>query len=92
MPGLIHALSEIYLGLKSFPRFLRLTPRASAQDVSLAYKGAVVSRIAVAIIGAGPYGLSLSAHLAAQKRRSTVSSVVRCSSGLTSPRPAASAT
>jgi D-aspartate ligase len=29
MPGVIHALSEIYLGLKSFPRFLRLTPRAS---------------------------------------------------------------
>ena len=29
VPAVIHALSEIYLGLKSFPRFLRLTPRAS---------------------------------------------------------------
>jgi D-aspartate ligase len=31
VPELIHVFSEIYLGLKSFPRFLRLTPRASAQ-------------------------------------------------------------
>ena len=30
-PELVHVLSEIYLGLKSFPRFLRLTPRASSQ-------------------------------------------------------------
>ena len=29
MPGIIHALSEIYLGIKSFPRFLRSTPRLS---------------------------------------------------------------
>ncbi len=29
IPGIIHALSEIYLGLKSLPRFLRSTPRAS---------------------------------------------------------------
>ena len=29
IPGVIHALSEIYLGLKSVPRFLRSTPRAS---------------------------------------------------------------
>ena len=29
IPGVIHALSEIYLGLKSFPRFMRSTPRAS---------------------------------------------------------------
>lgn len=30
MPGIIHALSEITLGLKSFPRFLRTTPRLAA--------------------------------------------------------------
>lgn len=30
MPGFIHAASEIYLGLKSLPRFLRSTPRAFA--------------------------------------------------------------
>jgi D-aspartate ligase len=30
MPGFIHALSEISLGLRAFPRFLRLTPRASS--------------------------------------------------------------
>jgi D-aspartate ligase len=29
IPALIHVLSEIYLGLKSFPRFLRSTPRTS---------------------------------------------------------------
>ena len=36
------------------------------QTPHCAYKGAVVSKIAVAIIGAGPYGLSLAAHLAAR--------------------------
>jgi predicted ATP-grasp superfamily ATP-dependent carboligase len=30
MPGVIHALSEIHLGLSAFPRFLRTTPRASS--------------------------------------------------------------
>ena len=30
IPGVIHAVSEIYLGLKSFPRFLRSTPRTSS--------------------------------------------------------------
>jgi D-aspartate ligase len=29
VPGLIHAMSEIYLGLKSFPRFMRTTKRVS---------------------------------------------------------------
>jgi D-aspartate ligase len=29
MPGAIHALSEIYLGIKSLPQFLRSTPRVS---------------------------------------------------------------
>jgi D-aspartate ligase len=38
VPGLIHVLSEIYLGLKSFPRFLRLTPRASAHASQLLSK------------------------------------------------------
>jgi hypothetical protein len=33
MPGFIHALSEIYLGLKAFPRFLRSTP-SPAQSFS----------------------------------------------------------
>ena len=31
MPGVIHALSEIYLGLKSLPRFLHSTPDTSAR-------------------------------------------------------------
>jgi D-aspartate ligase len=30
VPAVIHALSEIYLGLKSFPRFMRTTPRVSS--------------------------------------------------------------
>ena len=29
IPGIVHALSEIYLGLRSVPRFLRSTPRSS---------------------------------------------------------------
>jgi predicted ATP-grasp superfamily ATP-dependent carboligase len=29
-PGIIHAMSEIYLGLKAFPRFLRSMPRRTA--------------------------------------------------------------
>jgi D-aspartate ligase len=33
-PGFIHALSEIYLGFKAFPRFLRSTPRASEASES----------------------------------------------------------
>ncbi len=37
------------------------------QNARYTHKGAVVSRVAVAIIGAGPYGLSLAAHLAARK-------------------------
>jgi hypothetical protein len=28
MPGVIHGLSEIYLGVRAFRRFLRSTPRA----------------------------------------------------------------
>jgi D-aspartate ligase len=31
VPEVVHVLSEIYLGLKSLPRFLRSTPRASPQ-------------------------------------------------------------
>jgi D-aspartate ligase len=31
IPALMHVISEIYLGLKSLPRFLRSTPRASSQ-------------------------------------------------------------
>ena len=49
-----------------------------------------MSRVAVAIIGAGPYGLSLAAHLAA-RNVNIVSSAIRCGSGQISPRPAASA-
>jgi predicted ATP-grasp superfamily ATP-dependent carboligase len=30
-PAIAHALSEIYLGLKAIPKFLRLTPRASSE-------------------------------------------------------------
>jgi D-aspartate ligase len=35
VPEIIHVLSEIYLGIKSFPRFLRSTPRASVQTLHL---------------------------------------------------------
>jgi D-aspartate ligase len=35
IPEVIHVLSELYLGLKSFPRFLRSTPRASSQTLHL---------------------------------------------------------
>jgi D-aspartate ligase len=38
IPELIHVLSEIYLGLKSLPRFLRSTPRASSQASHLLTK------------------------------------------------------
>jgi len=38
IPEFIHVLSEIYLGLKSFPRFLRATPRASTQTSHLLTK------------------------------------------------------
>jgi D-aspartate ligase len=38
IPGLIHVLSEIYLGLKSFPRFLRSTPRTSDKTSHLLTK------------------------------------------------------
>jgi predicted ATP-grasp superfamily ATP-dependent carboligase len=38
IPGFIHVLSEIYLGLKSIPRFLRSTPRASTQKSHLLTK------------------------------------------------------
>ena len=34
VPGIIHALSELSLGLKAFPRFLRSTPGQSAAIVS----------------------------------------------------------
>lgn len=39
VPGIAHGLSETYLGLKSFPRFMRSTPRV-AQMPSLFGKGA----------------------------------------------------
>ena len=35
LPGTVHALSEIYLGIKSFPRFLRSTPRVSPKTPNL---------------------------------------------------------
>jgi D-aspartate ligase len=38
VPELIHVLSEIYLGLRSFPRFLRSTPRASTETAHLLTK------------------------------------------------------
>jgi len=38
MPGIIHVLSEIYLGIKSFPRFLRSTPRVSPKTPNLLTK------------------------------------------------------
>jgi D-aspartate ligase len=38
VPELVHVLSEVYLGLKSFPRFLRSTPRASAWQSPLLSK------------------------------------------------------
>jgi D-aspartate ligase len=36
LPGIIHALSEIYLGIKSFPRFLRSTAPVSTKTSILA--------------------------------------------------------
>ncbi len=30
MPGIVHAFSEVYLGLKSLPRFIRARPRATS--------------------------------------------------------------
>ena len=39
MPGVIHALSEIYLGLKAFPRFMRSTPRTSTPTAHILPKG-----------------------------------------------------
>jgi predicted ATP-grasp superfamily ATP-dependent carboligase len=38
VPEIIHVLSEIYLGLKSLPRFLRSTPRVSARASHLLKK------------------------------------------------------
>ena len=34
LPGVVHALTEFYLGLRAFPRFLRLTPRMAIPTVS----------------------------------------------------------
>ena len=34
LPGVIHALTEIYQGLRAFPRFLRLTPRVAIASMS----------------------------------------------------------
>jgi D-aspartate ligase len=39
IPGIVHGLSEIYLGLKSFPRFMRSTPRVSPLLQDLLRKG-----------------------------------------------------
>jgi predicted ATP-grasp superfamily ATP-dependent carboligase len=40
MPGIIHALSEIYLGVRAFPRFLRSTPRSvTGKESALAKVG-----------------------------------------------------
>jgi D-aspartate ligase len=30
LPGFVHAFSEVYLGLRAIPKFLRLTPRVAA--------------------------------------------------------------
>ena len=60
MPGIIHALSEISLGLSLFRGFC-VRRRAGCRR-----PGALMSRIPVAIVGAGPYALSLAAHLAAR--------------------------
>jgi D-aspartate ligase len=39
MPGIVHALSEIYLGLKAVPRFLRSTPRVAPVPTHALIKG-----------------------------------------------------
>jgi hypothetical protein len=39
MPGVIHALSESYLGIKSFPRFLRSMPLVSPKTPSVLTNG-----------------------------------------------------
>jgi len=33
-PGILHAISEVYVGLKAVPKFLRATPRVSAREAS----------------------------------------------------------
>ena len=38
IPGMIHAMSEICLGLKAFPRFLRGRPRANPVEYSISGK------------------------------------------------------
>jgi hypothetical protein len=62
LPAIIHALSEIYLGVKAL-RSHGNTHVRSANGI--ASESADVSQAEIVIIGAGPYGLS--AHLAAQK-------------------------
>ena len=37
MPGVVHSLSEIFLGLRSFGRFLRSSPRAAQGGLSRAF-------------------------------------------------------
>ena len=67
IPGIVHIMSEIYLGVRAFPRFLRSTSRRSVDpQVRRREEGRAVTG-PIAIIGAGPYGLSLAAHLAGRK-------------------------
>ena len=68
MPGIIHALSEISLGIKAIPRFLRSTRAPSgSRDLTFSWRCADVSRGTIAIVGAGTYGLSLATHLASRR-------------------------
>jgi hypothetical protein len=39
LPGLVHALSEIYLGVKAVPRFLRTAPHEAADVSPASVKG-----------------------------------------------------
>lgn len=61
LPAIIHALSEIYLGVKALRSHGNTRVRSAN---GIASESADVSQAEIVIIGVGPYGLS--AHLAAQ--------------------------
>jgi predicted ATP-grasp superfamily ATP-dependent carboligase len=61
MPGVIHILSELNLGFRAAPRFVRTMLASSPPSRVRAVK---TRKPQVAIIGGGPYGLSLASHFA----------------------------
>ena len=61
LPGVMHRLSELYLGFRAAPRFVRTMLASSPASRARIVK---TRRPQVAIIGGGAYGLSLASHLA----------------------------